>query len=263
KDVVEEEFTQAIEAGQVKEIYWVGGEPLLWPIHWKSMSYLAENNLSKDVFVRYNSNLGTIERKGVHLFSDLIPQFKDFNMCASIDGFGAIGEFIRTGLSWEKWKTHFEEGLKIADPNKHDQMVMDVTLTLPGLFAMKELFDQSLEWDVKMYVKIVFDFDPSIVLSPFALPRPVLDELLDDLIAYCEPKTNSKNSALVDTFKVMKKRPVFETKYPDTWKSGFVQGRDHQKKLARIRKDGQEGRLSIEDIYQKHPKVLEWWQQEL
>ena len=48
KEVVEEEFWDAICRGIVEEIYWVGGEPLMYDIHWRSMDRLAkDNNLNK------------------------------------------------------------------------------------------------------------------------------------------------------------------------------------------------------------------------
>lgn len=263
KDVVEAEFMEAVDSGRLREIYWVGGEPLIWPIHWKSMAQLIEQGDAKDIFVRYNSNLGTIERAGTRLFQDILPHFKDFNMCASLDGVGKIGEFIRTGLKWETFKSNFEEGLKICDPKKTDQMVMDLTITLPGLFSLKEYIDQAHQWDVKVYAKIIFDFDPSVVLSPFALPRDIFNEVIDDLISYCENKVNKKTLVIVETLKEMRKRPVFEEKYPDTWKAGFISGRTHQDYLAKIRKDGEGGRLTLESIYQENSKVLNWWKQDL
>ena len=46
-------------------------------------------------------------------------------MCASIDGIGDIGEFIRTGLVWEEWDQNFREG--VALPGGNDKMLMDLT----------------------------------------------------------------------------------------------------------------------------------------
>ena len=40
-------------------------------------------------------------------------------MCASIDGTGPIGEFIRTGLNWEEWDRNFREG--VALPRRQGQ----------------------------------------------------------------------------------------------------------------------------------------------
>ena len=44
-------------SGVVEEIYWVGGEPLMYDIHWRAMDRLAEDNNLHKVHLRYNSNL--------------------------------------------------------------------------------------------------------------------------------------------------------------------------------------------------------------
>ena len=84
KEVVEEEFWEYIKSGTVEEIYWVGGEPLMYDIHWKSMDRLAQDGNLNKVHLRYNSNLSRV-RFGKHYLYDWLPQAKDWTMCASID----------------------------------------------------------------------------------------------------------------------------------------------------------------------------------
>ena len=126
KNMAEKEFVDAMKTGKVEEIYWVGGEPLVWELHWQVMQDLVANGFSKKVYCRYNTNLSLIERKGIHLFRDLLPSVKDYMMCCSLDGVGAIGEWIRTGLQWETWVQNFQAGLLV--PGKRDRMKMDLTL---------------------------------------------------------------------------------------------------------------------------------------
>ncbi len=135
KEVVEEEFWAAICSGVVEEIYWVGGEPLMYDIHWRVMDRLAEDNNLRKVHLRYNSNLSRV-RFGKHYLYDWLPQAKDWTMCASIDGTGKIGEFIRTGLKWDQWDQNFREG--VALPGGKDRMLMDLTLTGPGMFDLQK-----------------------------------------------------------------------------------------------------------------------------
>jgi hypothetical protein len=54
KEVVEEEFWEAICSGVVEELYWVGGEPLMYDIHWRAMDRLAEDDTLKLVHLRYH-----------------------------------------------------------------------------------------------------------------------------------------------------------------------------------------------------------------
>ena len=133
---------------------------------------MIKNGSAKDCFLRYNSNLSRIEYFGKNLY-DYLPQFKNWIICASIDGTGEIVEYIRKGIKWEKWLSNFKEGLKL--PGGNEKMLLDLTITGPGMFALKDLFNLALELDVRIETKIMFAFHPDIVISPFAWPRHILD----------------------------------------------------------------------------------------
>ena len=68
-EVVEPEFKDAISRGIVEECYWVGGEPLMYEIHWWVLEEMIKNGSAKDCFLRYNSNLSRIEYFGKNLYS--------------------------------------------------------------------------------------------------------------------------------------------------------------------------------------------------
>ena len=256
KEVVEEEFWEYIKSGTVEELYWVGGEPLMYDIHWKSMDRLqADDNLHK-VHLRYNSNLSRVRYKDYYLY-DWLPQAKDWTMCASIDGTGPIGEFIRTGLNWEEWDRNFREG--VALPGGNDKMIMDLTITGPGLFDIKNFLDYALELDVKIETKRMFAFHADIVLSPMAWPRHILDEIVNDLLDYCRPRVTEKQQTLIRELEGLLESPTFQEQWPDTANDQFFNGRKYQQIIQSIRKDGQDGRLTINDIYCQHPELWSWW----
>ena len=266
-DVLEEELDEAIDRKIIREVYWVGGEPLMWEAHWRLMDKMVKNKVSKVVTLRYNTNLSRIDWKGKNLFKDYLFSFKHTNICASIDATGKIGEFIRTGLDWEKWVENWETGqewkfLQPLPSNMHpDFLVVDLTLTLPGMFDLPNLVKFANYYGSKIYTKIVFAFDPSIVLSPFALPRELLDEFIDDLVSEIEPITNNKNGSVLETLLNMKKRPTFAEQWPETYREGLINGKRRQEHLSNIRQDGKHGRLTIEEIYALRPEILEWWNQ--
>ena len=256
KEVVEEEFWEYIKSGTVEELYWVGGEPLMYDIHWKSMDRLqSDNNLHK-VHLRYNSNLSRVRYKDYYLY-DWLPQAKDWTMCASIDGTGPIGEFVRTGLKWDEWDRNFREG--VALPGGNDKMIMDLTITGPGLFDIKNFLDYALELDVKIETKRMFAFHADIVLSPMAWPRHILDEIVHDLLNYCRPRVTEKQQTLIRELEQMLISPTFQEEWPEEAEDQFFNGRKYQQIIQAIRKDGQDGRLTINDIYCEHPALWSWW----
>jgi hypothetical protein len=252
RNVVEPEFKKAISDGIVEEIYWVGGEPLMYDIHWWALEEMIANGSAKKCYLRYNSNLSRIEYQGNNLF-DYLPHFKDWLMCASIDGTGDIVEFIRKGIVWEDWLSNFKRGLET--PGGKHKMLFDLTITGPGMFALKDLFDLSLELDVRIETKIMFAFHPDIVFSPFAWPRSILDRKLDELLAYMEPRATDKQHTLISTLKSMKERPTFEEQWPDQYVQGKQNGKGFQERLDQIRQE----KYRLEDIYKADDELYNWW----
>lgn len=252
KEVVVKELYRAVENQTIEEIYWVGGEPLMWDEHWDIMQKLVESGHSKNVTVRYNTNLSRIEWKGIKLY-ELLPKFKNVNVCASIDALDEVGEFIRTGLDFSTWFNNFDNGVFLNKIFGDDAMVLDVTLTTPGMFGMKEMFEQADFWNVKTYMKICFAFDPMVLMSPMAMPRDVLDEILYDLIDYCDPKENHKLKIYRETFQSMIWRPTFAEQWPDTYEDGAKAGKARLELMSFNRKE----KLKMEDILKG--KALDWW----
>ena len=179
-------------------------------------------------------------------------------MCCSIDATGETGEWIRTGLDWTIWLDNFKQGMFLNSLYGMDAMVLDITLTLPGMLDMKSIIDLAVELGVKSYVKITFDFDSSAVMSPMCLPRDILNAVCDNLIAYEQANGNELTRVYSQTFADMKTRPTFQDKYPD-WKNGLKRGKERYQCIAAFRKDGTVA-TTIEKIFQANPAILAWWQ---
>lgn len=251
-EVLEEELQQAVDNNTIEEIYWVGGEPLMWERHWTIMDQLVRTGQSHDVIVRYNTNLSRISYKNYNLY-DLLPHFKHVNVCASIDGVGDVGEYIRSGLVWTKWLDNFKKGIHLIDQYGDNAMVFDVTVTTPGLFDLKKMFDTVTELDVISYFKITFAFDPSKVMSPMCLPRHILEPTIEELLSYMEPRVTRKTQVYVETLKSMLDRKTFDEQWPDTYKQELKNGKDYILYLEKIRNQKITFRETLSDV------AKEWW----
>lgn len=245
---VEAEFLQAVQEHRIEEIYWVGGEPLMYEQHWRYMKQIIDLGDGPNIYARYNTNLSRIEYRGINLYTDILAKIRDWQVCASIDGTGRIGEYIRTGLVWEKWKENFKQGVELA---KHPrQMRIDFTLTLPGLFEMVNIDNFANQLGVGILSKVVFSFTPDIILSPLALPRDLLHLQIDKII----PQLS--NQTLIDTLEQLKTRPVFMEQWPNEWQQGLSKGKKRILRLEEIRKDS----YGMEQILQQQDnELLEWW----
>jgi len=238
---VVQEFVDAVETKTIKEIYWCGGEPLMWDMHWKAMQRIIELGFAKEVYVRYNTNLSRTSFKGIKLF-DLLPEFQDWQICSSLDGTGEVGEYIRDGLKYEQWLRNFKEGMAVAKTSR--EMRLDYTITMPGLLELKNMFDLSRELNTEILAKVMFTFSNDEILSPLALPKELLHTIIDEALAYMEPLATRKQKALIDVIKNLKNRETF---------TATKRGKERQESIDKIR--GQD----ITKILGRDRRVLEWW----
>jgi sulfatase maturation enzyme AslB (radical SAM superfamily) len=101
---IEAEFAEAVEQHRVEEVYWVGGEPLMYEQHWRYMKRIVELNDGGRVYARYNTNLSRVDFRSINLYRDILAHVRDWQICASIDGTGTTGEYIRTGLDYQQFR---------------------------------------------------------------------------------------------------------------------------------------------------------------
>ena len=244
---IEAEFAAAVAEHRVEEVYWVGGEPLIYEQHWRYMQQIVEQGDGGRVYARYNTNLSRVDYRGTNLFRDILAHLRDWQICASLDGTGAVGEYIRTGLDYNGWLSNFRSGMVHAKHRR--QMRIDFTLTLPGMFEVANIQQLSQELGVDILAKIVFSFSPDVLFSPLSLPRHLLDSRVDQLTADLPP------GALRDVLLQLKSRPNFEEQWPDTWKEGLAEGKRRVLKLEKIRCDT----YTLADILKQDPEIYEWY----
>ena len=246
EDQVEAEFAAAVEQHQVEEIYWVGGEPLMYEQHWRYMPRIIELGDGPRLYARYNTNLSRIHYRGLDLYRDILSHVRDWQICASLDGTNEIGEYIRTGLDYQQFCSNFEAGLAIATNPR--QMRLDFTLTLPGMFEISAMERLSQAYGVQLLAKVIFAFTPDIIMSPLSLPRYLLEPWLNELISQC-------SGALQDVLVQLKRRPTFQEQWPDQYQQGLAKGKARVLKLESIRSQ----KITMEQILSQRPTIYQWW----
>jgi hypothetical protein len=245
------EFMAAVEEKSIREIYWVGGEPLLYPQHWQAMQRIIELGYSDQVRVRYNTNLSQINYKGMSLY-ELLGKYRYWELCASIDGVGSVGEYIRTGLNYTDWLSNFEMGV---ETQKHPrQMRLDFTLTLPGMGQLVHIINLANRCNVSLLSKLVFSFSSDITISPLALPRNILIPWIEKIQEEIKPLINPNTQTAWDLLEQLKTRQTFEEQYNDP--AAIVKGKQHLLKLESIRKDA---KITMQDILSEYKPALNWW----
>ena len=123
-------------------------------------------------------------------------------------------------------------------------MRLDFTITLLGLLELKNMFDLSQELNTEILTKVMFTFSNEEILSPLSLPTKLLHEIIDEALAYMEPKATYKQQALIDVLKNLKTRETF---------TATKKGKVRQLWLDKIRKQ------DITKLLAKDKRILEWW----
>lgn len=245
---IEAEFADAVENHRVEEVYWVGGEPLMYEQHWRYMQRIIELGDGKNVYARYNTNLSRISYRGCNLYDDILSKLRDWQICASLDGTEAIGEYIRTGLDYKGWLENFKKGVERATHSR--QMRIDFTLTLPGMFEVGNIQQLGNDLGVDILAKVVFSFSPDIVMSPLALPRAILDPWVDELLIA------GIDQPLKDILVQLKTRPTFQEQYgEEEYQKGIARGKARVLQLESIRTQS----TTMDEILSKRADVYEWW----
>jgi hypothetical protein len=248
KDQVEAEFAQAVEEHRVEEIYWVGGEPLMYEQHWHYMQRIIELGDGPGLYARYNTNLSRVSYKGVDLYDDILKNIRDWQICASIDGTGAVGEYIRTGLNYSEWLTYFAMGTRYAGYDRR-KMRIDFTLTLPGLFEIVNICRLARDLNVDILAKVTFAFTPDIAMSPLFLPRKHLDRIVNELLL----NTNVDNKTIREMLKSLLDRPTFEEQFPEEYAKARLKGKWRMDAMDNLR-----GGMRFADTL-KDDKIQDWW----
>ena len=246
--VIEQEFAAAVERGDVEEVYWVGGEPLMYEQHWHYMRRIIERGDGNRVYARYNTNLHRIHYRGHDLFADILDHVRDWQICASLDGTGKTGEYIRDGLDYSRWVENYQHGLQHRRYSR--QMRIDFTLTLPGMLEVENIQRLAEELDSEILAKVIFSFTPDIIMSPLALPRAILDDWVDRTASQLSP------GALKDVVVQLRQRATFEEQWPDQFQDALSKGKRRMQRVDSIR-----GSIGLGDVLKQDKILYDWYQQ--
>ena len=247
------EFLQAVENKTVKEFYWCGGEPLMWKIHWTAMQRVVDLGFADQVFARYNSNMSRITYFGKNLFDDVLSKFRDWQINASIDATGEIGEYIRTGLKYDEWLENMRYARKWM---KHPrQLQLDLTVTLPGLFDLENMYELQKDLKIPLLCKKVFTFAPDTYMSPLFLPRRLLNNIVMKVKEkYKDEKKSVFNIAFLEGLDDLMNHPTNDERYDkETCEQGWRDGKGQCEMIDKRRG------TDIKKILAMNPEVLEWW----
>ena len=161
-----------------EEIYFAGGEPLLYPEHLKILDKLVETN-NTNCRLRYNTNLTSLTYKK----RDIVDTWKNFSnvyIVPSIDGTGDTVEYMRTNLDWKVFETNFN---RIKEELPDTMIHPGITVGVLNIEKLPEFSKYCIEnqWTYN------FDLYPNFINYPHNQDiRMLPDWYKDDIVSLFE-----------------------------------------------------------------------------
>jgi radical SAM protein with 4Fe4S-binding SPASM domain len=137
----------------LSRVLFVGGEPLIVPLHYEILKLLLAQKKEKSVELYYNSNLVQLKWK-THSIADYWNQFSKVTLLVSIDGANEQFDFIRTGHSWNRLLTNLEAVRKTCTTT---DTFAYITFSLYNFMYIPETIDALLKNNLFTIDKILFN----------------------------------------------------------------------------------------------------------
>ena len=167
---------------QIKQLYFTGGEPTLIKQNWDIIDMAIEKKFAKNISLIFNINSTNIPDKLVNTFD----HFHNVSINLSIDGYGAVQEYIRAPSKWEK----IEKNIRYVISHKRENVSIVFTpviqvyniLYLTEFLRWRDALVEELQ--IEILIDFLFCTNPDY-LDIASLPKgEVRKQALDDITNY-------------------------------------------------------------------------------
>jgi len=129
-------YKSLIVSDSLQSIYYTGGEPFINAEHWVLLEELVATGRSKNISLRYNSNLGTLKYKDKNIV-DIWKNFKSVVVMASIDAVGEKFNYLRSGLDFDT----VDQNLKFLNRIPTVKTIVTPTVSILNIWFLAELLE--------------------------------------------------------------------------------------------------------------------------
>jgi len=167
----------------IKRVNFLGGEPLLAPVHSKILKFLIDQKRSSEVTLFYNTNLTIVSQNTLDLWS----QFKKVHLDVSLEGKAEINDYIRKGSDFKK----IDRNIELVKSTLGNKVEFNICTVLQALNFehIPQWLDFLLTW--KSYIPklpnfIYLDF-PSYLSAKILAPKhrePIIKILRNKIAEY-------------------------------------------------------------------------------
>jgi hypothetical protein len=135
------------------------------------------------------------------------------------------------------------------------QLQLDLTVTMPGVFDLENMFKLQKELGIPLLCKKVFNFSADVYMSPLFMPKHLLHPMIEEIQNKVkDEKRTVFTHAFIEGLQDIKNHKTNEERLDEkTYIKGLKDGKAECEFIDKIRG------TDIKKILAKNPKVLEWW----
>lgn len=162
----------------VQRIHMTGGEPLLIN-HRSLLEKFINLGIADKIVLGYNTNLTVLPK----LVFDCWKEFKEINVCVSVEGYKEMNEFIRFPSVWTKLENNIQQIKKLSEEYPSIRMQIHVTFSAFNCIEIPELLTWIKENSFQAHFNYVFHPD---IFDPMHLPDDLKQIAMDNFLMWCD-----------------------------------------------------------------------------
>jgi sulfatase maturation enzyme AslB (radical SAM superfamily) len=116
-----------------------GGEPFITADFFRLLDRISDEQAQR-MTINVTTNLSTLFYKRKNVI-DMLSRFKTINIQASVDGYGEIGEYQRTGFSSQKFFNNLDMLTQMSKKYRHISVNLEYTVTTLNMFHIHDFIE--------------------------------------------------------------------------------------------------------------------------
>lgn len=198
-----EEYYDILLAPSIKDFYFTGGEPMIIQEHWTILEKLIELGYSKNIQLRYNTNLTVLKYKDKDTIK-LWNQFKKVIINCSLDATKERFNYIRSGGDWNTVEKNLIELLKY----KNLYISIAYTVSILNIWNMNDDLKYFASLGVPVRISILDNPD---ILSIESIPDELKSHAIETLKLSNSLLSKSEYDSLLDMIMNNRSKHLFKS----------------------------------------------------
>jgi len=214
----------------VKMIYFTGGEPTLLDAHYNLLDLCINENLAKNITLKYNTNLTNIPNRLINLWKN----FKTIKLNISLDGVNELNHYIRYPSNWKL----IEKNLKKIDIIENINLIRSIHTTVMAynVFYLPELFDYLKQFNNIRKIPYLNILITPEFMQANILPKKIKNKTIKKINNWLEENKKNKYNEIEKQYFLKIEKLLIYLKNSDYKEELFITFQNETKKLDKLHK---------------------------